>query len=105
MQNQIAFYTYNNVLTYYVKSNNINTILNTEAVSENTDYKLAISYSYLETSLYLNGEKKASYLNKDMPLDLRKIKINQGGNVSKYKCLAVFKEALTDEELECLTTI
>ena len=105
LQNQIAFYTYNNVLTYYVKSNNINTILNTEAVSENTDYKLAISYSYLETSLYLNGEKKASYLNKDMPLDLRKIKINQGGNVSKYKCLAVFKEALTDEELECLTTI
>jgi len=103
LQNQIAFYTYNNVLTYYVKSNNINTILNTEAVSENTDYKLAISYSYLETSLYLNGEKKASYLNKDMPLDLRKIKINQGGNVSKYKCLAVFKEALNNDELECLT--
>jgi hypothetical protein len=102
-QNQVSFYTYNNTLTYYVKSNNINTILGSVAVSENTDYKLAISYSYLETSLYLNGEKKASFLNKDMPLDLRKIIINQGGNVSKYKCVAVWKEALSDEELAELT--
>ena len=103
LQNQVSFYTYNNSLTYYVKSNNINTVLNTEALSENTDYKLAISYSYLETSLYLNGEKKASYLNKDMPLDLRKIIINVNGNVSKYKALAVYKTALTDASLRSLT--
>jgi hypothetical protein len=104
LQNQVSFYTYNNTLQYYVKSNNINVILGSISVSENTDYKFAISYSSSETSIFLNGVKQGSYLNKDMPSNLEKLDIVTSDNVSKYKTVAVFTEALTDEQLEKLTS-
>jgi hypothetical protein len=104
LQNQVSFYTYDNTLQYFVKSNNINTVLGSISVSENTDYKLAISYSSAETSIFLNGVKKASYLNKNMPSNLEKLDIITSDNVSKYKSVAVFKEALTDEELAKITS-
>jgi hypothetical protein len=103
LQNQVSFYTYNNTLQFFIKSNNVNTILSSISVSENVDYKFAISYSYAETSIFLNGVKQGSYLNKNMPSNLEKLNIITSDNVTKYKALAVFKEALTDDELQQLT--
>jgi hypothetical protein len=90
-------------LQFFIKSNNVNTILSSISVSENVDYKFAISYSYAETSIFLNGVKQGSYLNKNMPSNLEKLNIITSDNVTKYKALAVFKEALTDDELQQLT--
>ena len=104
LQNQVSFYTYNNTLQFFIKSNNVNTILSSISVSENVDYKFAISYSYAETSIFLNGVKQGSYLNKNMPSNLEKLNIITSDNVTKYKALAVFKEALTDAELQQLTS-
>jgi hypothetical protein len=104
-QNQVSFYTYNNTLQYFVKSNNINVVLGSISVSENTDYKFAISYSSAETSVFLNGVKQDSYLNKNMPSNLEKLDILTSDNVSKYKSVAVFTEALTDEQLQKLTQV
>jgi hypothetical protein len=105
VQNQVSFYVFNNTLQFYIKSNNVNTILSSSSVSENVEYKFAISYGYAETSVFLNGVKEHSFLNKNMPLSLKKINIETSSNVSKYKNIQVFNKALSDEELQKLTTI
>ena len=71
--------------------------------------KIAISYKLNDFSMWINGTKVAADTSGNTPVGMNEINFNAGGTVlpffGKTKCVAVFKEALTDAELTCLTTI
>ena len=74
-------------------------------------YKIAVSYKVNDCKIFINGTKILTDTSATMPslgtfdrlnLDLGQGLYNFYGNV---KCVAVWKEALSDEELADLTTI
>ena len=71
--------------------------------------KIAIKYKSGDTSIFINGIKAAVKTDTYTLNGLNSLQFDSGGGGSKFygnvKCVAVFKEALTDEELTCLTTI
>ena len=71
--------------------------------------KIAISYKLNDFSMWINGTKVATDTSGITPIGMNEISFNAGGAVltffGKTKCLAVWKEALTDAELTSLTTI
>ena len=81
-------------------------------VSDITEFnKVAFKYKENDFSLWINGVKRATDTSGLVPntgtfnsLSFNRADVN---NIffGKTKCVAVFKEALTDEELTCLTTI
>ena len=73
-------------------------------------HKIAFKYSLNDFALWVDGvevgvDSSGSVLSENV---LNNIDFNSGNGTFPFygetKCLAVFKEALTDEELECLTT-
>lgn len=82
------------------------------SVSDRTDFfKVAILYKDNDHKMFINGTLVATDTSGNTPsagtFDRFNFDLGQGsfdffGNV---KCITVFKEALTDSELECLTTI
>ena len=81
------------------------------AVSDITSfYKIAFKWKLNDFSLHINGNKVATSSNGVTPSANTFNNLSFNGFYSnnffgKTKCVAVFKEALTDEELTCLTTI
>ena len=74
-----------------------------------TDFnKVAIKYKQNDFSVWLNGVKIYTDTSGTIPT-LSELNFSSGSNFNtfngKVKCVAVFKEALTDAELTCLTTI
>ena len=71
--------------------------------------KIAISYKLNDFSMWINGTKVSTDTSGNTPVGMNTISFNAGGAVltffGKTKCLAVWKEALTDAELTALTTI
>jgi hypothetical protein len=73
--------------------------------------KCAIKYKQNDFALWIDGVEVATDTSGNtFPADtLNELSFDRGGGVQnlfgKTKCVAVFKEALTDEELTCLTTI
>jgi len=71
--------------------------------------KLAIKYKANDCKLYINGVQVATDTSATMPSGLNTLNFDSGsGNDDFYgnvKCVAVFKEALSDTELQKLTTI
>ena len=80
------------------------------AVSDITSfYKIAFKWKLNDFSLYINGNKVAASSSGVTPSANTFNNLSFNGFYSnnffgKTKCLAVFKEALTDDELECLTS-
>ena len=81
-------------------------------VSDITEFnKVAFKYKENDFALWVNGVKRATDTSGVVPNTgtFNSLSFNRGdvNNVffGKTKCVAVFKEALTDEELTCLTTI
>ena len=75
-------------------------------------HKIAISYKVNEVKFYIDGVLEFTDTTANMPIGLDQLSFTDGvgdGAVNKFsgktKCVAVFKEALTDAELTCLTTI
>ena len=107
------FYTSgSNKMKFVVKVNNSNVFIDTVTLSNILDYnKVALRYGANNFAIYINGVKESEQLSgSTYPSNtLDKLNFEQGsGNYyfyGKTKCLAIFKEALTDAELECLTTI
>jgi hypothetical protein len=72
--------------------------------------KIAIRYGVNNFATFINGSKEDEQLSgftfSANTLTELAFNANFGGNnfYGKIKCVAVFKEALTDEELTCLTT-
>jgi hypothetical protein len=73
--------------------------------------KIAFKYKEDDFALWVNGVEVATSTSGGTCLEgvIDTFNFNRGNPVNifygKTKCVAVFKEALTDEELECLTTI
>ena len=65
--------------------------------------KIAIKYKLNDYALFINGNKVSTDTNALVPANMSELKFNDF--FGKTKCVAVFKEALTDAELTCLTTI
>jgi hypothetical protein len=81
-------------------------------ISNTTEFnKIAISYAENNFALWINGVKVASDTsgNTFPSEELTTLTFDNATGTNpfygKTKCVAVFKEALTDEELTCLTTI
>ena len=78
-------------------------------VSDFTEFnKVALKYKANDFSLWINGVERATDTSGSTPVGLDSFDLGLfvGGNFEgNVKCLAVFKEALSDTELEHLTTI
>ena len=79
-------------------------------LSSATDFlKVAISYKLNEFKMYVNGILVSTDTSGNTPIGLSELAFDNGaGNDNFYgktKALAVYKEALTDAQLQSLTTI
>ena len=71
-------------------------------------HKIALVFKENDFSLWVDGTERNTDTSGLTPigLDRFEFQLSGGGNFyGKVKCVAVFKEALTDAELTCLTTI
>ena len=93
---------------YRIKENNVNIITNffTSANELNRVYKIAVKYQSGNCSIFVDGIKETD-TNTFSLSSLSKIQFVSEGQefFGKTKCLAVWKEALSDAELTELTTI
>ena len=70
-------------------------------------HKVAVKYKNNNVSLYVNGIEVGAFPSATTPSGLNALQFTSGSISSvffgKTKCVAVFKEALSNDELECLT--
>ena len=79
-------------------------------VSDILDFnKVAISYKQSDFNFWVNGVKRANSTSGNTPIGLNEVSFNGGASsdsfFGKTKAVAVWKETLTDLELQKLTTI
>ena len=103
---QIGYTSVSNQITAIVQSNNVfsfNVIFTTDTTQIN---KIAIRYSLNDFSFWVNGVEVAADTNGNTPIGLNSLDFNVS-NVANFfgktKAVAVWKEALTDQELADLT--
>ena len=95
---------------FRVASSNGTTTYNTFPIDYDGFNKIALKYKSGDISIFANGTKKVQSSGTfAFASSLNKLNFDYGSNddlpfFGKNKCVAVFKEALTDAELECLTT-
>ena len=81
---------------------------NSQTIDDVTTFsKFAIKYKQNDFALWMNGEEIAIDTSGNPPIGLSELAFDDGGSNNFYgnvKCVAVFKEALTDAELESLTS-
>ncbi len=80
-------------------------------ITDATDFiKVALKYKLNDIALFINGSKVNTDTSATLPSadTFTSLQFNSGGGASEFfgktKCVAVFKEALTDAELICLTS-
>ena len=102
--------TSNQILVFVKNSGTFTSVMLTTSYNTINFNKIAISYKVNNFSFWVNGVKVATDTsgNTFSSNTLTELAFDDGGGgndfYGKTKCLAVFKEALTDDELECLTT-
>jgi len=78
-------------------------------ISTLNNNKIAVSYKLNQFILWINGVKRFTDTSGNTPIGLSDLSFDNGSGGSifhgKVKALAVYKEALTDAELQSLTTI
>jgi hypothetical protein len=103
----------NNTDDFYVrvKANNINILQNYQISSNaNQFYKIAVKYKSGDCALWIDGvEQDTSTTTFAFTQTLDNLSFDYNGNgilpfYGNVKCVAVFKEALSDTELTCLTS-
>jgi len=101
----------NNKLIIQVRAQNNSVNFGYTSTSTNVDFdKVAVKWKSGDYAIWINGVEVKTSTSTILPIGLNRINFNGfsttfqpfQGNV---KCVAVFKEALTDAELTCLTTI
>jgi len=98
-----------NRIKVFMNGGSISAAIITFDASDLTQFnKIAIKYKSGDVSLFLNGTEVATSTSTNMPVGLDRLNFDGGnGNndfYGKVKCVAVFKEALTDEELAKITS-
>jgi hypothetical protein len=111
IQNRIRFQLLNNLNkgAIQVQAGGVSQAFKTIDFTDITDFnKIAIKYKQNDFSVWLNGVKIHTNTSGTIP-SLNQLNFSSGSNFNNFngnvKCVAVFKEALTDAELTCLTTI
>ena len=99
-----------NTIKYRIKDGNGVNINNTETVADRTQFnKIALKYKSGDNSMWLNGVKVDTDTSTfSFTTTLSELNFSQANGSQKFfgkvKSVVVFKEALTDAELTCLTT-
>ena len=106
---EIAFFGLSNRINVSVKASGTDTFNAFTSSYDITQFnKIAIKYKVDDFNLFVNGVKLSSDTSGSIPTGLDTLNFNSGSGsfnfFGKTKCVAVFKEALTDDELECLTS-
>jgi hypothetical protein len=106
---EIAFFAATNRINVSVKANGTDTFTTSTSSYDITQFnKIAIKYKVNDFNLFINGVKLSSDTSGSIPTGLDTLNFDSGNGgfnfYGKTKCVAVFKEALTDDELECLTS-
>jgi hypothetical protein len=92
----------NNRLNLFVNAGGVNQVYMDNTSFTLSDYnKIAIKYKINDYSVYINGTKVYTDTSALVPSNLDELKFNNF--YGKTKALAVYKEALTDANLRCLT--
>jgi L-rhamnose mutarotase len=104
----IGLGTVSNQITASISSGGTLQALMNNTVTDTTTYnKIALKYKLNDVSLYVNGTEVATDTSATMPT-LTSLQFTSGVTSSVFygnvKCVAVFKEALTDAELQQLTS-
>ncbi len=111
--NRVVIFKWNssNTIRARVSANGVNVLNQTISVTNITDFnKIAISYKLNDFKVYINGTNVFNDTSGATPIGLNTLSFSTDGTSSapffgKTKCLAVWKEALSDSELQSLTTI
>ena len=84
-------------------------IITVNGINQTNNNKVALVWDATDFKIYINGVFKTSATINNLPLGLNQLKIEKqtGGDIffGNTKCVAVWKEALTDAELISLTTL
>ena len=106
----MSFDTSDNLIKYKVRSNNITTVdLSTPNVNRTSNHKICLKYKVNDFELWIDGFKANYVLSGAVPLSLSKLQFSDM-NVTgapfygKTKQVQYFDSALTDSELETLTS-
>ena len=104
----LLFDTSNNAIRSIVVSGSSTQFDQEYVVSSTTNYhKIAVKYKANDFALWIDGVERFTDASGIAPIGLNDLSFNVGsGSLSffgKAKCVAVFKEALNNDELECLT--
>lgn len=98
-----------NRIAVNLRSNSADVFVRAIPVNDLEYIKIAISYKLNDFKVYVNGIQVRSYTIGNVPIGLKELAFDNGGGYNNFygnvKCLAVFKEALSDTELQKLTTI
>jgi hypothetical protein len=106
---EIRYTTIDNTIQFVVRDNGSPTVSPSINISNVLEFnKVAFSYKNDDCKMYINGVKERIDTNCTMPSELNRLSFNWGGAnpfYGKVREVQVFTEALTDEQLEKLTTI
>ena len=106
---EIRYTNNNNHIQFVVRDNGSPTVSPSINISNVLEFnKVAFSYKNDDCKMYINGVKERTDINCTMANGLNRLSFNWGGAnpfYGKVRNLQVFTEALTDEQLEKLTTI
>ena len=104
----IYFRSDDNKISFLLESGNANQFYNEFDIDVKLNNKFALTYSSTNCFTYINGFKTSTDINKTMPSGLNTLRFEDGNGNSdfygKTKQLMTFKTALTDSELETLTS-
>lgn len=111
ISNRVVIFKWNtsNTMRGRVSSGGANTLNQSFTVPDITSFnKIAIKYKANNFAIWLNGVEVFTDTNGVAPVGLNKLQFDSGGGESDFygrcKTVAVFKEALSDTELACLTS-
>ena len=105
---QIKYTSTDNRIDGTVKSGNVTQANMQQTLSTVLEFhKVAVKYKANDCSFYVDGVQIATDTSATMPVGLKELSFDNGASGSRFlgkcKMIAVFKEALTDTELQCLT--
>ena len=96
-----------NTIRVLVFRNNALQVIMDRTINATDTSKVAISYKFNEVEIWINGVKEGTDTNAFMPIGLNQLSFSRGDGdlpfFGKTKALAVWKEALSDQELADLT--
>ena len=109
LSNRVIIRFSSSTLLVYVISSGVVSMFKSTVINEITSFnKIAIKYKQNDFALWVNGTEIATDTSGNTPIGLNELAFDNGtGNDDFYgnvKCVAVFKEALSDTELQKLTS-